>query len=306
MKKIEWQKKGLIFKPSADLEWMQSHAMLPTAEHIDNGLYKVYFGSRNKNNQSHIGYILLDLDSLSILEISKEPVLCPGKLGTFDDNGVLPSSIQVIENVKYMYHIGFKPGGTTRMDLFGGISYFKEDGTLQRYSEAPIIERCRVNPYINTAPFVIKTPPGSFYQYYMYYVAGCGWIHKDLPEYNIQIAFSNNGIDWIRNGDICIDFQNEDEVALARPYVIYLNNKYHMWFSYKGSAYRIGYATSEDGINWIRSDKVGGMKESADKNSFDSEMVAYGYVIVHNNKYHMLYNGNNYGQTGIGLAIADA
>jgi hypothetical protein len=307
MYKFKWNKLGIIFKPNKRYEWMQTHAMLPTAEFIDSSVYRIYFGSRNSHNQSHIGYFVVDLSNLAILEVSNSPALLPGKLGSFDDNGVIPSSIINISNVKYMYYIGFKPGGTTRMDLFGGIAIIENENSLKRYSEAPIIERCKINPYINTAPFVIENHNNhdQNYKYFMYYVAGCGWINKDLPKYNIQIAFSNNGIDWERRGQVCIDFKDDNEIALARPYVLWNNGKYHMWFSYKGDFYRIGYATSKNGIDWHRCDEIGGMGASENIDAFDSQMVAYGSLVFYKKKYFMFYNGNNYGFDGIGLAVAD-
>jgi hypothetical protein len=301
--KFSWLKMGLIFKPDS-VSWMKSHSMLPTAECFSENVYKIYFAPRNNLNQSLIGYFVINLDTLKILEVSQDPVLTPGKLGTFDDNGVLPSSVININGSKYMYYIGFKPGGTTRMDLFGGLSIFKGENELVRCTEAPIIERCKVNPYINTAPFVIKTRENNTAKYFMYYVAGCGWIHKDLPKYNIQIAFSNDGIGWKRDGTICIDFKDDDEVALARPYVLWYSGKYHMWFSYKGEAYRIGYAVSNNGIDWLRCDEVGGMDNSKQEGDFDSEMVSYACVVPHNDKLFMFYNGNNYGVEGIGLAVS--
>ena len=68
--------------------------------------------------------------------------------------------------------------------------------SFTRWSEAPIIERCRVNPFINTAPWVIQGEDKLL----MYYVAGTEWIHEDLPRYNIQIAtiagWKNLGARW--------------------------------------------------------------------------------------------------------------
>ena len=232
--------------------------------------------------------------------------LAPGKLGTFDDNGVLPSCILKTDAGKFMYYIGFKPGGTTRMDLFGGLAKFTGEKQLERVSQAPILERSAVNPYINTAPYVIKNHGGgSEYKYFMYYVAGCGWLHKDLPKYNIQIAFSNDGLNWIRKGKVCIDFKDNNEVALARPWVIFMNDQYHMWFSYKGDAYAIGYAISNDGITWDRQDHLGGLSRSNIKTDFDSDMVCYGAVTRYKDTLFMFYNGNDYGRSGIGLAVAN-
>lgn len=304
MKHFKWEKLGLFFSPSSQYDWLQTHAMLPTAEICGHNMVKIYFASRNLKNQSYIGWIRFNLDTLQIEDMSQNPIFSPGKLGTFDDNGVLPSSLLKINDQKYMYYIGFKPGGTTRMDLFGGLARFNSSDVLERVSEAPIIERCSVNPYINTAPFVIESKLNSPYKYFMYYVAGCGWINKDLPRYNIQIAFSNDGVNWDRSGKVCIDFKDLNEVALARPYVVFIDGKYHMWFSYKGENYKIGYAISDDGIVWDRQDDKGGLQATNINGDFDSDMVAYGCIVHHNNRLFMFYNGNNYGYSGIGLAIS--
>ena len=190
--KIKWQKKGLIITPTKCHDWIQTHAMLPTPLQVDGSIYRIYFGSRNNLNQSSIGYVLIDLNEPDkIIGYSENPVLSPGRLGTFDDNGVLPSCLLAQGSDITMYTIGFKPGGTTRMDLFGGAAKSTDNGKVfTRLSEAPILERNSVNPFINTAPWVIKLP-----QYFrMYYVAGIEWVTPDLPRYNIQTAISQDGI----------------------------------------------------------------------------------------------------------------
>ena len=148
----KWQKKGLVIQPDPEIWWMQTHCMLPTPYHLENSLYRIYFAGRNEKNQSHIGYAVIDLnDPELVIEYSKNAVLSPGRLGTFDDNGVLPSCLIPIGDEIYMYIIGFKPGGTTRMDLFGGLAVSQNNGVMfQHWSEAPIIGRNRINPFINT------------------------------------------------------------------------------------------------------------------------------------------------------------
>ena len=196
-----------------------------------------------------------------------------------------------------MYTIGFKPGGTTRMDLFGGLATSLDGENFERWSESPILERNRINPFINTAPWVIKING----QYIMYYVSGVEWLNKDLPRYNIQIAHSSDGLEWEREGVVAIDFV-DGENALARPYVIYEKGLYHMWFSSKGEAYKAKYATSSDGINWTRSSDF---EFYGDLEGVDDEMVCYPVVILSNNQKFMFYNGNGYGIDGICLAIEE-
>ena len=127
--------------------------------------------------------------------------------------------------------------------------------------------------------------------------------NKDLPIYNIKFAESNDGINWVRNGQVCIDFKSRNETALARPCVIYENNIFKMWYSYKDPkiGYRIGYAESLDGIKWERLDNEFGMGVS--KTGWDSQMVEYSFVFNHKDYKYMLYNGNNYGENGIGYSV---
>lgn len=38
---------------------------------------------------------------------------------------------------------------------------------------------------------------------------------------------------------------------------------------------------------------------------WDSEMIYYGHMFRYKDKLYMLYNGNGYGKTGIGLAVLE-
>ena len=296
--KIKWRKQGLVITPQKSIPWMQTHAMIPTPYQVDGSLYRIYFAGRNEKNQSSIGYALIDLDKPNnVLKYSDKAVLTPGRLGTFDDNGVLPSCLVAFDSELAMYTIGFKPGGTTRMDLFGGLATSTDNGeSFFRWSEAPILERNRVNPFINTAPWVVKEKT----QLRMYYVSGSEWISSDLPRYNIQTAVSKNGKEWLRAGTIAIDFI-AGEHALARPYVVIEDGIYRMWFSSKGPYYLPQYAESEDGINWSRYENAVDLKPTP--NSPDEEMICYPVVLKNKGKRIMFYNGNGYGSNGICLAV---
>ncbi|WP_085909923.1 hypothetical protein [Kiloniella majae] len=298
---IHWKKRGLAITPNEDLWWMKTHAMLPTPDHIGDGIYRIYFAGRNGHNQSHIGYAVIDMaEPEKVLDYSKDPILSPGRLGTFDDNGVLPSCLlRQSETEQLLYIIGFKPGGTTRMDLFGGLTTSQDGGrSFSRWSEAPIIGRNRVNPFINTAPWVICDED----HYKMYYVSGIEWVHVDLPRYNIQIATSICGKEWSREGQVAIDFE-EGENALARPYVVKDKGRYKMWFSSKGDYYLPRYAESDDGITWYRSDEMSKLVPS--KGGPDEEMICYPIVLEHKGQKIAYYNGNGYGLNGICLAVEE-
>ncbi len=68
----------------------------------------------------------------------------------------------------------------------------------------------------------------------------------------------------------------------------------------RGRSYRIGYAYSNDLINWVRNDSKAGIDVSSE--GFDNEMIAYPHIFELNKKLYMLYLGNQVGRYGFGLA----
>ena len=302
LKKQNWRKLGLVIRPNDRLFWAQTHCMVPTPYHLGSGLVRVFFSGRDAWNRSHIGHATVDLNRNGrVVDYSPVPVLSPGALGCFDDNGVTPSCVVDLQNGAIgLYYIGWNPGSTVRMHLFGGLAISLDGGmTFERWSRAPILERSRTDPYLNTAPWVVHDVVG----YRMFYVSGHEWLHKDQPRYNIKTATSLDGNNWQREGHVCIDFRDENEHALARPYVLREGGLWRMWFSYKGMNYRIGYAESYDGLTWKRMDNLAGIDVS--RCGFDSDMIEYGAVLKHEGRYFMFYNGNNYGFEGIGLAVSE-
>jgi predicted GH43/DUF377 family glycosyl hydrolase len=298
---IKWKKLGLVIKPETTLLWMRSHAMVPTPYDLGNGWIKLYFSGRNDNNQSHVGWAIIDLSRPEkVQEYSPRAVLEPGAMGCFDDNGVTPSCVVKVGDELRLYYIGWNPGSTVRVHLFGGLAISKDDGaTFERWSRAPIIERCPTDPFLNTAPWVVRADD----EWHMYYVSGTEWVHKDLPRYNIKLARSSDGLHWRRDGHVCIDFRDSNENALARPYVLREDELWKMWFAHKGDAYRLGYAESKDGRVWTRLDERVGIDVSPGE--FDGEMIEYAAIVTHAGRRFMFYNGNNYGYDGIGLAVQE-
>jgi hypothetical protein len=301
---MKWKKLGRIIEPRKDLEWMRTHAMVPTAEYIQGDVYRVYFSGRDDLNRSFVGYADIDITNLGkILVMSDKPVLGLGELGCFDDNGVTPSWIVNHEGKKYLYYIGWRPRSTTRMSVIAGLAVSIDGGqNFKRVSRAPILRLTDKEPFsILTAPCVLK----EGFTWRMWYVSGFEWANPDLPRYNIKYAESKDGVSWEQRAIVCIDSLSKEETALARPCVLKDNGVYKMWYSYKkeGSTYRIGYAESENGINWKRMDDKAGIDVS--DSGWDSEMIEYAFVFNHRGKKYMLYNGNGYGTSGIGLAVQE-
>ena len=305
-KKMKWKKLGQIISPEkVNRRWMVTHAMDPTVDHLSGDIFRIYFCGRNTDNQSLIGFVDIDLkDPMKIINSPEEPVLGLGSLGSFDDNGVTASCLVNVKERKYLYYIGWKPRSTTRFSLMTGLAISEDNGnTFQRFSKAPILNLTDKEPYtILTAPYVIKERD----EWKMWYVSCEGWIHADLPTYNIKLATSKDGVKWDQSGQVCLDFKDNNETALARPCVINEHGIYRMWLSYKTKeeTYRIGYAESVNGLDWIRLDDEVGIDISS--SGWDSEMIEYPYVFDHKGTKYMVYNGNGYGTNGAGLAVLES
>jgi hypothetical protein len=293
----KWEKLGLLVKvPLNNASW-KSHAMLPFAEHQLDDVFRIYFSGRDSKNRSHIRCVDISIPQGEVYWVSEGSVFDIGELGCFDDNGVTPSWIVNYQQQKFLYYIGWNPRSTVRMKLYAGLAISSDNGeTFQRYSRVPVLDRTDAEPFINTAPCVLLEDR----IFRCWYVCGTEWRNPDLPRYHIRYAESVDGKNWQRNGQVCIDFK-KGENALARPSVMREGDLYRMWYSYKGDHYRIGYAESRNGLEWVRKDEEIDLAPS--ESGWDASMIEYSHVFDHKGARYMLYNGDNYGKGGIGLAM---
>ena len=282
-----------------------THASLSVAEKRSENIYRIYFSPRDSQNRSHIAYFEIDINEpKKILNISEKPVMMPGKLGAFDDSGVMASCVVNHNNKKYLYYLGWNQRVTVPYSNAVGLAQSHDDGeTFQRIFDGAIIDRSPAEPYF-TASCEVKIENNIWR---MWYLSCTGWkIREEIasPFYHIKYAESDDGISWKREGKACIDYKNEEEWATTTPRVIKEDGIYKMWYSYRGvKPYRIGYAESKDGISWERKDDQVGIDVSSE--GWDSEMIEYPFIFEHKDSKYLLYNGNEFGLEGLGLAILE-
>lgn len=305
---MKWRKLGRIFCPDKNYNWMYSYASNPLVLYLQSNIYRIYFSTRDIHQRSSIGFIEINIKSpKKILKISNKPVLTAGELGAFDDSGVTSSCIIKRNNLIYLYYVGWNLGVTVPFRNSIGLAVSDNGGyTFKRLYKGPILDRTNKEPYFVTTPYVIVEKNISK----MWYASCVKWeLYKNKPKhyYNIRYAESNNGILWENRGKIAIDFKYKNEYVVCAPYVTKENEIYKMWYSYRGGhiadTYRIGYAQSKDGLEWIRKDKIVGIDVS--NSGWDSEMIEYPCIFYHNGERYMLYNGDHYGKTGFGIAVLE-
>ncbi len=204
-----------------------------------------------------------------------------------------------------MYYTGWQRGVGVRYYLFTGLAISEDGGeTFERYSKVPILDRSDDELFVRTAAYV--TSANRIFQ--MWYVAGSKWIEvkgKQVPSYDLRYLESKDGFSWGRRGTICLELSAEDEFGFGRPFVIKEGSLYRMWYSVRtiSKGYRLGYAESRDGLHWERRDNEVGIDMS--EKGWDSEMICFSNIIDAGDKRFMFYNGNNYGETGFGVAILE-
>ncbi len=299
---MKWEKKGQIFLPKGQYDWVETHGMLPVADHVKDDIFKVYFSGRDKSNISRTGFVEIDIkDPSDILCLSESPVLDIGKLGSFDDNGVSPTWMVNHEGKKYFYFMGWNKGSKVRAAEVSGLAISTDNGiTFSRYSRSPIIDRTDSEPYTILVISCIIIENGIWR---MWYDSADYWINEELPRYNIKYAESTDGIHWKRDGIVSVTYKNDKETRVSRASIVKDDGIYRMWFCYaiESGGYNMGYAESNDGYQFNRMDDKAGIELSSD--GWDSEMICYPHVFKHKEEIYMLYCGNGYGRSGFGYAI---
>lgn len=297
---MAWVRRGRVIVPDGQASWIGSHAALPVVLPRDGGA-RVYFSSRDAQNRSHIGFATLDLDAPQPVPVfSTAPVLSPGPLGAFDDAGVTTSCLVAHDGRLWLFYTGWMRGVSVPFYLTTGLAVSEDDGlTFHRWSAAPLLDRSDADPYLNASPWVLVEDG----RWRMWYVSGVGWDagpSGPRHRYHIKYAESPDGLCWDRRGHVAVDFAGPDEYAFGRPCVVRDGSRYRMWFCSRGDRYRLAYAESPDGLTWTRHDDAGPIGLAGD--GWDAEMTAYPVVMPAPGRWRMLYNGNGYGATGIGVA----
>lgn len=316
---FKWKKLGRVFIPQEveNISWLKEFAQAPSVL-IYEEFIRVYFSCRPAadSNGQYVSYsAFIDLNRENLFErvnISKEPILKLGELGTFDEFGTYPSSVIRNGNDLFVYYGGWTRCESVPFNVAIGIAKSDDDGkTFNKLGPGPVLS------YSVDEPFILSGPKIRIFnnKWYLWYIAGTKWIldnGKPEPVYKIRMAVSEDGLNWTKINKDLIESKVEENEAQASPDVFIYEGKYHMYFCYryssnyrgKNNGYRIGYASSDDMINWKRDDSKAGIDIS--ESGWDSEMISYPHVFELDKNIYMLYLGNQVGRYGFGIAKLEA
>jgi len=314
-KVFNWIKRGKLFDPTAFAapSWMVQFAQSPSVLIFDRKL-RIYFCTRGPADAegqfvSRIGFVDVNRENLlEILNVSSEPVLSLGGKGCFDEFGTNPVSIARCGEEVRAYYAGWTRCESVPFNGAIGLAVSCDGGeTFRRIGTGPVLSYSLDEPFVVGSPKIRKFG----HLWYLHYAAGEDWLnHQERPEpvYRIRYAVSVDGVEWTKAETDIISKKLGEHECQASPDIVYHEGTYHMFFSYrhatgfksKERGYRIGYATSPDLKTWCRQDELAGLDVS--DSGWDSQMVSYAHVFALDGELHMLYQGNEVGRCGFGLA----
>lgn len=303
MRVTRWTKMGLLYEPQPLHRKLETHAANPLAVHLHDDVFRIFFSGRDASNRSSVGYVDADIVARRVLDAGALPVFEHGAEGSFFSHGVSIGNCYEADGRRYILFMGWRVPecGHWRGEI--GRLVLGEDLTLRLDPDGPFIPLSPQNPVSLSYPWVMEGSRGG---YHMWYGSTETWDAGNGEMLHvIKHAHSSDGQEW-HTDEWTVPSARGVAQAFSRPTVVAeADGGYRMWFSYRdgtGRTYRIGEAASRDAREWELLLDPPGIDVSDD--GWDSEMIEYPFVFRHRCALYMLYNGNGYGRTGIGLAVA--
>lgn len=318
---MRWNKLGKIFDPTQHKlpDNCKQFAQSPQTLVFDD-FVRIYFSTRSVDTSngkyfSHIAFVDMRKNLRDIIQVSNNTVIPLGNLGCFDEHGIFPMNVMRHGDTVYGYTCGWNRRVSVSVDTAIGLAISHDNGlTFQRFGDGPVLAASLHEPCLVGDGFV-KYINGQFH---MWYIFGTGWkqFSNEAPPdrtYKIGHAVSDDGVNWVKDEAhrIIADRLGTDE-SQALPTVIEIAGRFHMFFCFRQSfdfrknkdrGYRIGHAYSDDLLNWTRDDDHPLLDVTPGE--WDSDMLCYPHAFECDDKVYMLYNGNEFGRYGFGLAVLE-
>jgi hypothetical protein len=299
---MRWKKLGRVFSPDCQHPKLRSHASNPLALPLEDNIFRVLYNGRDEQNRSSIGFVDINLFRQKVVYSHPEPIFIHGSPDSFFSHGVSNGNAYTCDGSQFILFMGWQNYSGTHWRGDIGRLVLLNNKDLELTPGYPFLGSDAIDPVSLSYPCVI------FDQgiYKMWYGSTVSWDAGNGEMIHIiKYASSSDSKNWQKHGQAIVPEIGVAQ-AFSRPSVIVDNKGYHMWFSYRGRVgrkYRIGYAHSLDGLCWKNELERSGIDVS--DSGWDSEMVEYPFVFNHMGQWYMLYNGNDYGRTGFGVAIAE-
>lgn len=315
---MRWRKLGRIFDPTHHRlpNGCVQFAQSPQALVFDD-FVRIYFSTRavdplNGKYLSHVAFADFAKNLRDVRRVAAKAVIELGGLGCFDEHGIFPLNVVRHGDVVYGYTCGWSRRVAVSVETAIGLAVSRDDGlSFQRIGDGPVLAASLHEPCLVGDAFV-RVDDGIWH---MWYIFGTEWRRYDAhsaPDrtYKIGHATSTDGVHWDKEEarQIVSDVLGPDE-SQALPTVVTIDGIHHMFFCYRpsydfrtarGRGYRIGHAVSRDLANWTRDDAS--LALVGTPGDWDGDMQCYPHAFECDGRVLLLYNGNEFGRHGFGLA----
>ncbi|MDP1675868.1 MAG: hypothetical protein Q8L88_03300 [Bacteroidota bacterium] len=260
----------------------------------DDSLYKMWYlniqsAVNSKGAISSVGYAT-SKDGLTWKHYSQEPVLTPTQ-GTWDAFIIGHGTILRDETGYKLYYCGYNDNNNIRYSIGLATS---SDGIQWEKKTDPVFKGTNSWDYSIGVKGVLKVNN----KYFMYYGSS--------PASGIGLATSADGITWTRypSNPIINPTESWEGGGIGYASVIYDEGKFKMVYVNNGYSSGFGYATSEDGIHWIKDASNPIFTKEKTKNLWAGN-VGYPSLTKVGNKLMIYYTGMNSNglEMRIGVAI---
>jgi len=275
-----------------------SRASGPTSVIYHNGMYKAWLFGVDDTDTGKIGYAT-STNGIEWIKYENNPVLVPGIQGEWDDSNADHACVLIIDNVYKMWYMG-EDENSARI----GYATSSDGINWDKYAGNPVLDLGSPGSWDENEvmhPCVVFD--GNIY--HMWY-NGYG---QDVQR--TGYATSEDGVNWTKHaGNPALTLGDPmawDDYMLALSGVIFKDNEYKMWYTggdgtdEDSKYFRIGYATSPDGIIWSKYED-NPVLDIGDAGMWDSVGVVTSAVMFDTtmNIYKMWYGGldGSYGRTG--------
>lgn len=297
---IEWEKyDGNPVLTEFGASWAADGVSGPVVIYEDD-VFKMWF-SANGN----IGYAE-SLDGITWIP-NADPVILAGDPGDWDEEKNHPCVTRINDTLK-MWYSGSSDGFLYETSI--GYAWSLDNITWNVLAD-PVLEKGEPGSWEETGVY----QPAIYYDGDTYKMWYNGFEGTELTDPDrVGYATSTNGINWIKDTihNPVMDLGEEGtffDTWIQSSSVLYLDDEYRMWISGWDNTttspmryFRIGYATSPDGIEWtIQNDSLA-VLDHGPLDSWDESRIVSPSVLIHEGQYKMWYAGFNYYTYRIGYA----
>ncbi len=266
--------------------WAQYVVADPSIVFHDGKFHLWFNGQASQDSSWSIGYA--SSDNGNDWDVHSRPVMTPDGDGTWEGTNMGSPSVIVKDGRFEMYYFSGWPASIGLATSEDGIQWEKS-------SRNPVLVP---NPNIQWMSYNLYYPSVLYHDgaYEMWFAGSGGKNWQD--SWQIGHAVSDDGYNWrVSSNQPVISLGSSSSwksQSTAAPDVILIEDTYHMWYSGRSKTqpddWRIGHATSSDGLVWTDdlNNPVFGLGAA---DGFASGRVSNPAVAVSREGYHLWYSG---------------